>query len=329
MLTAAVRDLKLAHPGEFQVDVRTSADALWENNPHLTPLAEGDAGVWKLPVHYPLVHQSNRLPYHFLHGYLQYLEEKLGVRIPPTRFSGDVHLSHEERRLPPPFCQEGVPGDYWIVVAGGKYDFTAKWWNPAACQRAVDALSGRVRFVQCGEEGHWHPRLRGVVDLVGRTTLRQFVRLVHHADGVLCPVTLAMHLAAAVPTRPGKPPNRACVVVAGGREPPHWEAYPHHQFISTNGALPCCAEGGCWRSRCQPVGDGDPKDRHNLCRMPVEVAPHLRVPKCMQMISPEDVVRRIEMYYEGGALRYDGAASVESRRESKETDASHATNPPN
>src|SRR5581483_1032213 len=114
--------------------------------------------------------------------------------------------------------------------------------------------------------------------------------------GVLCPVTFAMHLAAAVPTRAGRPPQRPCVVVAGGREPPHWEAYPHHQFLHTVGALSCCADGGCWKSRCQTVGDGDEKDRRNLCEQPVQVSPDLRIPRCMTLITPEDVIRRIEVY---------------------------------
>jgi len=312
MLTAAVRDLHAVHPGIFQTDVRTSADAIWEHNPHLTPLKEGSPGVEMLDMHYPLIHQSNRRPYHFIHGYLQYLEQRLGLRIPPTAFHGDIHLSQEEKGSPPPCVEAGVPERFWIVVAGGKYDFTAKWWAPAGFQGVVDALHGRVPFVQCGEAGHWHPRLDRVTDLVGKTSLRQFIRLVYHADGVLCPVTLAMHLAAAVPAKPGKPKNRACVVVAGGREPPHWEAYPHHQFISTNGALSCCADGGCWKSRCQPVGDDDEKDRHNLCRQPVQVTPKLRIPKCMTMITPEDVVRRIELYYEGGALQYIGAQPAQA-----------------
>ena len=114
-----------------------------------------------------------------------------------------------------------------------------------------------------------------------------------------------MHLAAAVETRAGRKGARPCVVVAGGREPVHWEAYPTHQFISTGGALPCCAEGGCWKSRCQLVGDGDPKDSHNVCRMPVHVREDLRIAKCMEMISPEDVIRRIELYYRGGAMQYE------------------------
>jgi hypothetical protein len=58
MLTAAVRDLHRACPGQFQTDVRTSADALWEHNPWLTPLREGDPGVETLDMHYLLIHHS-------------------------------------------------------------------------------------------------------------------------------------------------------------------------------------------------------------------------------------------------------------------------------
>lgn len=309
MMTRAVADLHQAYPNEFQTDVRTSADAIWENNPYLTRLDERKPGVTSLDMHYPLIHQCNQRPFHFIHGYNQYLEEELGLKIPVTRFHGDIHLSATEREASPPYVELGIPNNFWIVIAGGKYDFTAKWWNPDAFQKVVDAMRGRVHFVQCGEKGHWHPALNGVTNLVGRTNLREFIRLIYRAEGVLCPVTLAMHLAAAVPTmpgrpgRPGRPKHRACVVVAGGREPPHWEAYPHHQFVHTCGALSCCADGGCWKSRCQLVGDGDKKDQHDLCRQPVQVTPNLRIPRCMQMIGPEDVVRRIEMYYEGGGLR--------------------------
>ena len=97
--------------------------------------------------------------------------------------------------------------------------------------------------------------VEGVVDLRGRTSLRQLVRLMYHAQGAISAVSLLMHLAAAVEVKPGMPKNRPCVVIAGGREPAHWEAYTHHQYISNNGALPCCKNGGCWKSRCQPVGD--------------------------------------------------------------------------
>lgn len=195
-----------------------------KNNPHITRLQEGASGVESLDMHYPLVHQSNQRPYHFVHGYAQFLEERLGLRIPLTRFAGDIHLSDAEKRSPPPGKERGIPEHFWIIIAGGKNDFTAKWWNPASYEKVVDHFRGRLQFVQCGEAGHWHPPLPGVIDLLGKTNLREFVRLMYHADGVLCPVTFAMHLAAAVETKLGRPRVRPCVVVAGGREPKHWEA---------------------------------------------------------------------------------------------------------
>jgi len=221
MLTAAVRDLHLAHPGRFVTDVRTSSPEVWLHNPWIMRLDESGEGVKVLELNYPLINESNARPCHFLQGYPQDLSRQLRLSVPISQFRGDLYLSAAEKREPSPAEEQGCRGDYWIVVAGGKYDFTAKWWNPASFQAVVDHFRGRIQFVQCGDAEHWHPRLDGTIDLVGKTDLRQLIRLVYHAEGVLCPVTLAMHLAAAVPTRRGRPPMRPCVVVAGGREPPH------------------------------------------------------------------------------------------------------------
>jgi len=61
MLTAALRDLHRAHPGEPLIDVRTSCPDLWLNNPWNTPMAqEEDDGVEIIDCHYPLIHQSNQ-----------------------------------------------------------------------------------------------------------------------------------------------------------------------------------------------------------------------------------------------------------------------------
>ena len=120
----------------------------------------------------------------------------------------------------------------------------------------------------------------------------------NHA-GFVAADTGPVHLAAAVEVKPGMPLNRPCVVVAGGREPPHFTAYPHHQFIHTVGALRCCDNGGCWKSRAVPLGDGDVHDNPDaLCVDPVGT-----LPRCMDMITADDVIRRIEYYFRGGALR--------------------------
>jgi len=301
MLTAAVRDLHASYPQQFRTDVRTPCPQLWENNPYLSPLAEADPGVEVIDCQYPLIHRSNQEPWHFLHAFMAFLNDRLGLQIRPRAFRGDIHLSAREKSWMSQvqeITREPVP--FWIVSAGGKSDYTIKWWDHSRYQAVVNRFCGSILFVQVGEAGHHHPKLEGTLDLRGRTDLRQLVRLVHHSQGILGPVSLAMHLAAAVEVAPGMPQNRPCVVIAGGREPPHWEAYPHHQFIHTVGALLCCDNGGCWKSRTISLGDGDEKDRaENLC---VDVVNSL--PRCMDMIAADDVVRRIESYFVGGAVRW-------------------------
>lgn len=323
ILTAAVRDLHAAYPGRFVTDVRTSADALWENNPYLTSLDEGDPDVTVLDMEYPLVHRSNTAPYHFIHGYAQFLEDAIrrwipDARIRVTQFKGDIHVSDLEKSWMSQVEELGVTDPFWIIVAGGKHDFTAKWWNPDWYQEVVDHFQGRIQFVQCGEADHWHPPLDRVINFVGQTDLRQFVRLMYHADGVVCPVTFAMHLAAAVETKPGKLQNRPAVVIAGGREPSQWEAYPHHQYLHTNGALPCCDNGGCWRSRVVPLGDGDLKDE-DLCLLPVEIASERFLPKCLELIRPEDVIQAAERVLAGRSANRNlaGREWVSSLREAQ------------
>jgi ADP-heptose:LPS heptosyltransferase len=275
---------------------------LWENNPYLTPLDMADPDVRVLECHYPLIQFSNQRPVHFVHGFIEYLNEQLGLRIKPSRLAGDIHLSDEEKSRSSPI--EKITGSdlpYWIVVAGGKFDYTIKWWHFRRWQAVVDRLRDRTRFVQVGATQHYHPALKGVLDLRGQTSLRDLIRLVYHAQGVLCPVTLLMHLAAAVEPNRGGPAARPCVVVAGGREPPSWEAYPDHEFIHTIGKLPCCTEGGCWRSRSVPLGDGDEKDEpQHLC---VDVVNNL--PRCMDMITPEQV---------SGAVGLHISSAVANRR---------------
>ncbi len=304
VLTAAIRELHLTLPGRFQTDVRTPSPQIWEHNPYVTPLREDDPNVEVVQCEYPLIHQSNTAPYHFIHGFRLFLSEKLGVDIKPHAFRGEIHLTEQEKNWLSQVDEiTGTPGTrFWIIVSGGKTDFTNKWWDPERCQAVVDHFMGRLLFVQCGSSGpgHVHPPLQNVINLVGKTDLRQTIRLMYHAGGVVCPVTMFMHLAAAVETKHGRPLNRPCVVVAGGREPSQWEAYPHHHYLHTNGCLPCCDNGGCWKSRVAPLGDGDEKDT-SLCSRPLTTHTGRVLPQCLDMITAEDVIRSIERY-----LAYDG-----------------------
>jgi Glycosyltransferase family 9 (heptosyltransferase) len=296
VLTATVRDLHRLHPGGYLTDVRTSCPDLWRHNPWITPLSTQDPEVRRVQCAYPLIHRANQEPWHFLHGFAQDLSAQLGIDVHPTEFRGDLHLGDDERANPAPFAPVSERSrPVWIIAAGGKYDFTIKWWHRRRWQAVVDALSDEIQFVQIGESGHYHPRLGNVIDLRGRTTLRDLVRLIHHCDGVLCPVTSLMHLAAAVPRPAQKRGPLPCVVVAGGREPAHWEAYPWHRFLHTIGALPCCATGGCWRTRSVALGDGHANDDESKRCVDFDAAAGL--PRCMAAITPESVVAAIRSYF--------------------------------
>ncbi len=300
-LTAAVRDLHRCYPGQFITDVRTSHEAIWEHNPYISKLDENDSEVWQIDCGCPLINRANEGVYHFLHGFIDFLNRKLRLAIKPTEFKGDIHLSALEKSW---FSQvhevAGKAIPFWIIAAGGKHDFTIKWWDTARYQQVVDHFSGKIQFVQVGGSGHHHPRLRGAIDLRGKTNLRELIRLVYHSQGILCSVTGLMHLAAAVEVKKGCPPLRHCVVISGGREPVQWEQYPGHQFIHTIGALPCCMTGGCWRDRVKRLRDGDKRDKPaELCLDVVD-----GLPRCMDMITSDEVIRRIQSYFDGGAARF-------------------------
>ena len=311
MLTSAVRDLKAAQP-TWAIGVDTVAMDIWDNNPHITKMSD-NTDVEIIKVEYPLIHKSNEYPYHFIHAFRMFLEDHFQIKIPQGKFKGDIHLSDQECGWISQVEELGISDPYWIIMAGGKYDFTAKWWDPREYQKVVDHFKGKMLFVQCGEKNHFHPKLKGVVDLIGKTNIRQFIRLMYHSSGVVCPVTFAMHLATAVPMKPGSVfrANRPAVVLAGGREPAQWEAYPHHRFLSNNGFLPCCDNGGCWKSRCTKVGDRDEKDEKSLCLYPIKLSleillpqqtekQNLYIPRCMEVIKARHVIEAIESYYPDG-----------------------------
>jgi hypothetical protein len=239
-----------------------------------------------------------------MHGFRKDLESKLGLDIIPGNLKGDVHLTPDEltdKGQVHEILGKTVP--YWIINAGGKTDFTCKHWESTRYQEVVDACPD-IFFVQVGAEEHIHPDLTGdnVVSLVGKTSARELIHAIYHSVGVISAVSFPMHLAEAVPVhRKYKRERRICITIAGGRETPTWEGYHTHTYLHTCGQLPCCTQGGCWKSRVIPLGDGDDKDYKDLCLFPVESGSGQVIPRCMDLITSEQVVRNIRssmQYYD-------------------------------
>ena len=325
MLSAAIRDLKLSHP-DIEIGLDSSCKEIFENNKYLVPrgsMKKGDPGVEFYKAEYPLIHESNEGQYHFIHGFRKWMEDTLDLKIRATKFKGDITLSSEEKTWMSQIEEMGIKDKFWVIVNSGKTDFSAKWPNPLYMQEVVNYFKGKITFVQVGEKGknHFHPPLKNVINLVGKTDLRQLIRLVHNSVGILCPVTLLMHLAAAVECKHGLL-NRPCVVIAGGREPKIWESYCNHFFLHTCGAINCCNNGGSWKSRATKIGDGDDKDEKDLCIYPEEINfPYkegkLKIARCINMIKPAEIIMSIEKYYEGGILEYGSTINNNIRVKAK------------
>lgn len=316
-LSALVRDIHRAYPGRYRVLVGGNyANVAWLNNPYCEKAPPDPKGQ---PV--ALEYQSGIVACndpagpkkHFLSWFHHSFGQVTGLRVPVTEPKGDLHLTPEERRV-------RAEGRYWVVVAGGKRDMTAKIWPVVYWQQAVDALADRgVRCVQAGADfrHHYHPRLCGVEQWVGRTrSERDFFALIANAEGVVCGVTAAMHVAAVF--------DKPCVVVAGGREAPWWEEYSNryapesfgpdcrpvrveHVFLHTVGRFDCGLNNldrGCWRDRAVPLEAADhvhPRNKARLCRRPVTVG-RQGVPECLAAVTPQEVVAAVMGYYDRGVL---------------------------
>lgn len=299
MLLHTVVSLHKTYPGQYVTDVRSSVPDVFRYNPLITKIAIDDESARVIDMHYPLIHQSNNKPLRFITAFTHYLEEKLGVPITPTNFSGFLYIADQEKIWYSAVYEKiGRDVPYWVINAGHKYDYTAKAWSFARYQELVSRFPD-VWFVQVGAKEHAHPQLTGdnVINMVGQTNVRQMIRLVYNSFGVISGVSFPMHLAYAVPPHPrfGRK-SRANITIAGGREPPHWEEGPNHHYLHTCGMLSCCDTGGCWKSRIVPINDGCKEREESLCIHPVELPHGQWVGKCMEMITVDDVARIIEKY---------------------------------
>jgi len=298
MLLYAITSLHETYPGEYLTDVRVPARAIFEENPLITKIPDHTPDAQLIKMDYPQIHESNNKPHRFSTAFTAFLADKLKRPIKPTKFAGILPISPAEQSwLSGVHEVLGRDVPYWVLNAGHKSDFTAKTWSFARYQELVNRFPD-VWFVQIGDKAHTHPTLTGnnLIDMVGKTDIRQLIRLVYNSFGVISGVSFPMHLAYAVPPHPRfQRAARANITIAGGREAAHWEQGPSHHYLHTCGMLKCCDAGGCWKSRVVALDDGDKKNE-SLCVAPMMMEDGQWVPQCMAMIEVDDVANLIDRY---------------------------------
>lgn len=305
VLSGLIRDIQKCYPGRFRVDTFVNGKSILQNNPYLTRLlgTPAEKGARWISCDYGkgIIHVSRRETVHFLNYFIRDFNQQTGLNVQLTKPTPDWFFSEEEKVR--------VSDDrYWVINAGGKSDITAKFWSFAKYQRVVDMLRERgIACVQIGgrtssKSTHIHTPLARCVDKIGQTGIRDLGRLIRDSEGVICGITFAMHLAAAV--------ERPCVVLGGAFEAWWWEAYVRenrglgdcaqqikypHQYLHSIRQLPCCAEQHCGIQKVYTLGAQPTRGR--FCTRPVHY-PERSIAACMDLITPEHVVNAVMQYYD-------------------------------
>jgi ADP-heptose:LPS heptosyltransferase len=290
-MTAVLRELHRNYPGRFRTVVQTRFPEIWQGNPYAASDAEivqprridwdwreGSKG------------ETNR---HFSQCWRDALAEKIGLPIPMASICGDLYLTEAEMRWPADLLGDG-PRSFGLINAGVRPECRTKGWGIENYQAILYYFGDDLEFVQIGNTSeHLHRKLDFTTDLLGRTTLRDLMRLMYWADFCICPVTMLMHLSAAIPTQDGS--IRPCFVLCGGRESPSISKYEGHEVFSTVGVLDCCKTDGCWR---QCFSDDRSPD-YLKCLHPVHKADGEQIGKCFDLIQPRRVIDAMEAHIEG------------------------------
>jgi len=114
---------------------------------------------------------------------------------------------------------------------GAKQHMTTKDWLPERYAEVVTALQQKYKVIQVGSKDD--DLLPGVVDMRGKTTVREVAALLYHSNFFIGQVGFLMHLSRAVDCR--------SVIIYGGREKPEQSGYTEN--INLYAAVPCSP---CW-----------------------------------------------------------------------------------
>ncbi len=262
---AAIASLKSLYPS---IEVGLEGwEELFRYNPWLSPVTNPDI---TLQMKEPLINYCNERVYHKMQGYCDYLSRELELDIPCIFPSPKLYFSREER------SQKPFPFPYIVLNAGIKSDYPIKGWH--RYQEVVNAFKGKIAIVQVGKASDTHKPLEGTINMIGKTTQRDFLVLCLHSVLGIGGVSFIHHVYAAL----GKP----FVCIASGFEPASWERYNSEAYLCKANCVPCGLNGkGCWKGRVEGRG--------SLCELPL-VVDGIKVPTCMELVSAAEVIKAVE-----------------------------------
>jgi hypothetical protein len=230
MRSAVARELK--NRGVRKVWQFTSVPELYKGNSDLVAVPDdfrlirlcGLFGVPCVQVNYP-----EQPPGHFIAMMCQGAGIQGKIDLRPY-----VTVSDDERRAGKMGSRPQITLQTSSLAA--RYPMRNKLWPPERFQIVTDALQTDFDLVQLGAVSD--PALRGVIDLRGKTSVREAAAILSASHLFIGLATGLVHLARAVECR--------SVVIYGGREDPAKSGYSANENLSWSG--PCAP---CWlRNDC-------------------------------------------------------------------------------
>lgn len=273
--TATVKDFMEQYGDDFSCNVNMVGMGWWENNPYLDRSINEKNAQHIIKLEYDRS-QRRAESGNCISGWAKRLSEYLYIKVTVNQKTPILFFTKDELERPPVIDEK-----YMIIDAGFQTCSTVKNWGHYNYQAVVDELRDDIRFVQVGgkEERCRHSVLNGVINMIGKTSLRDMALLMFHSEGCITPVSMPVHLAGAL----GKP----SFVISGGREKPELTKYPDGHYFSTIGKFSCCSSYGCFKFFSEP---GDPiRSCVNSVRMPGGEY----IPMCMVSIDSKEVVNKV------------------------------------
>lgn len=271
VMTAAIRSLKKHHGDKYRVAVdMTAHQEIFANNPDLETFTD-DEVPYVVRLKLPFCNTPDDGPTHFITSCCENLGASIQDPFPDSVRKPILHLSEQEAGAVVPWSK------YVVLVAGYKADTPIKYAGRFIFQQVADFLNDQgLTVVQVGSADDVHERLDGVVDMIGKTTIRGLAAIINKCEFTISGITLAQHLAAAL--------DKPAIVMGGGRESVWLTAYARQHYLHTLGLLPCCSGGGhgCWKWNFEKSEKG--------CSLPVIQPDGQTVPRCHQMVGAEGII---------------------------------------
>ena len=300
VISGIIRDLHLAHPGKYRTGIVTACQDIFWHNPYIAasvgygnhkPNGFRKAQIINVNLSTPQSIEDGS--WYFARAFAQSICDQLHIEIPQTRPHGDLYLSDEESAIDP----SAITGSsrYALLAASYKSECGVKKWPGSYWQKVADGLIRMgITPVQIGhkvEGQHIAWPLRGVVNLLGKTSLRQLMVLARGAVVSISAISMLQHVAAALRKQGGGLCPAICI--AGGRESRFCAQGPATMMLSVvGGSLPCCNLRGCWKHDV----DGKPKPENPAdrnCLRPLKLDGH-NFGECMTKITPELVIEAVQ-----------------------------------